>query len=171
MMSITGTEPISAADLQAILADPIHSLGIDEYVNGVIQDWMELQNATWSGSASTGSSTADTVFTVNQSEGSLYINRLDSHTIQLSNPGKYRLTGTFNMNTQYNLNGGIFASVTGGTPAKQQIASDPGSSSTMDFDVTFTTTQSNATLKFTMDSWYTNAFSLSLTGIYIQRIE
>lgn len=177
-MSVSDNQPVSVGDLDAILPLPISAggtgattaaqaivnLGIDEFVNSAIQNWQQIEQATWSGSAST---TGATSMTVRETAGSSYISAVGTSYINVVNPGTYKITG------QASASGSTYCYVEVSMAVGEQtiaIASLRGASSSKSFSISFTTSASNTSVSFRIDQYDTNASAIRLANLKINRI-
>lgn len=177
-MSVSETQPISVGDLDAILplpisaggtgattaTDAIVALGIDEYVQQVVENWQQIEQAKWSGSAST---TGSTSMTVRETESSSYISAVGTSYITIANPGTYKMTG------QASASGSTYCYVNVSMTVNGQpvaIAGLTGAGASHPFTITFTTSASNAAVYFRIDEYDTNASAVRLANLKITRI-
>lgn len=126
-MAVTGNEPVQVSDLKMLFplpvelggtgaanaSDAIVNLGIDEYVNQVVQNWQDIQNSKWTGSASLRVSdewkySGTKYFTITQKTSSDNI-VIQSSNIYIAKAGTYRFSGGFSKS------GGSYGA-TGGAP-------------------------------------------------------
>lgn len=112
-MAVSDMQPVSAANLRAILSDPIKSLGIDDYV----EERIKIAKCTWSGTAA-GSKSGDfkpgqvlTVGLTSTSENSaLYVT---SGRLHIRDAGTYRLNGTVSVGSNYHSSGSMDIKIDG----------------------------------------------------------
>lgn len=187
-MSVSETQPISVGDLDAILPLPISAggtgattaeqaivnLGIDTFVNQVVENWMEIQQAVWKGSG-TGSAQnpgpGDGVtITLSETSSSTYVYLAGNQQVNLTNPGTYKLTGGFSIRDQYGYTANLSISGTG-VPYQVLAQNVSQSTGTVSFTKSFTTTQADARLTFTANpNSYLVSPRFTVSNITIQRI-
>ena len=156
-MAVTGNEPVSVDDLKLVV-DALKVWTLQE-----IQNQMELTEAKWSGSAST---TGSTSMTISEKESSQYIRAVGTTRIEVVNPGTYRITAQAGSGGTY-CYVVVSMSVDG---SSIQLANLRGSGASSTVDKTFTTTRANASIYFSIDEYDTNANSIRLSNIKIERV-
>lgn len=187
-MSVSETQPVSVCDLDAILPLPISAggtgattaeqaivnLGIDTFVNQVVENWMEIQQAVWKGSGSgteqnPGPGDRVTII-LSETSSSTYVYLSGNQEVNLTNPGTYKLTGGFSVREQYGYTADLYMSGTG--VPYQALVQDVGTSSgTVSFTKSFTTTQTDARLSFVVrPNSYLVSPRFTVSNITIQRI-
>ena len=189
-MSVSETQPISVGDLDAILplpisaggtgattaTDAIVALGIDDYVNQVVQNWQDIQNSKWTGSASLRISdewrdTTTKYFSITQKTSSDNI-AIQSGNIYVAKAGTYRFTGGFVKS------GGSYGT-TGGAPVNIKLTTGDVILSTRIYlgtnnaDILKTVTFNGATsfgITINLTDGYIAPCSMNINNLQINRI-
>lgn len=156
-MAVTGNEPVSVADLK-LAVDQLKIWTLQE-----IQNQLEVTEAKWSGSAST---TGSTSMTISEKESSSYIRAIGTSYIEVVNPGTYRITAQAGSGGTYCYV--VVSMFADGTSIQLANLRGSGASSTVDKE--FTTSSQNATVRFSIDEFDTNASSIRLSNIKIERV-
>lgn len=185
-MAVTGNEPVSTADLKMLFplpielggtgatnaSDAIVNLGIDTFVNDVVQNWMEIQQAVWKGSGSGRASNpgpGDSVtITLTETSSSTYIYLAGNQEINLANPGTYKITGGFSHNSEYRADLVNIGSGTSYVTLAEEVTQADG---TVSFTKTVTASKANARIKLVAAPYsYMVSPRFTVSNITVQRI-
>lgn len=141
-MAVTGTEPISAEDLQAFME------ALDPYIAGKIDQYIGVKQARWSGTLTYRgyvSSTSDKLTaTINQTDKSDYIFRSGTQ-MMFTSAGTYRIVATKPLISYsgYGANAGLYVDIDGG-----KVTLQAPSGRNEPFQADFTVTKDNTLLTF-----------------------
>ena len=193
MMSVTGSEPISAENLGGIFpvpialggtgatnaGDAIVTLGIDTFVQQAVENYFDVQGASWSGSGVISLMPEDsfhgvTPFSLSQTEDSADIKLLSGTALYVAKAGTYRFSG------------GVLGSIRGGysgggtsyvqLSTGQQIGSASMNGTVLSGNVLGSVTFSGAT-QFSINLSYSGYYNntnlqtyINLNNLSVQRI-